>query len=118
MVGVRLESLSRFDRLLTLMPDKRSVRLWIATSTPESRSNYAGTKFERLRMMPPGRRPDAVVYQTPKERPDYYFAQNHVHWVHAMFEFLGVKLGELNLMPGFAEKTKLFVMRMTEKLSS
>ena len=68
MVGVRLESLSRSDRLLTLMLDQRNVRLWIATSTPGSRANFASTKFERLRLMPPARQPDAVVYQTPKER--------------------------------------------------
>ena len=55
LVGVRLATLARSDMLLTLMPDKRSVRLWITTSTPESRSNFASAKFECLRLMPPGR---------------------------------------------------------------
>ena len=41
--------------------------------------------------------------------------QYHVHWGHAMFEFLGVKPGEPNLMPGFEEKSKRFVIQMTEQ---
>ena len=32
-----------------------------------------------------------------------------------MFKFLGVKPGELNLMPGFAQKTKLFVIQIEEQ---
>ena len=36
-----------------------------------------------------------------------------------MFEFLGVKPGKLNLMPGFAEKSKIFVIQMsTQKLGN
>ena len=54
MVGVRLESLSCSDRLLIIMPDKRNFRLWIAMSTPSTRANFAGMRFELLRLMPPG----------------------------------------------------------------